>query len=226
DVTSPEERKYMYSIIYWISNLSIALGGAIGAIFFEEYLFNLFIGLTISSVFSVVITQCFMTETLERKQGKSNVSSKGKAQFISLIQNYKVVLKDKIFIIFVFSSMLLFSLESHLTNFIAVRLEKEVTNETVWPFDWQISGIELLGFLRAENTILVVIFSIVITRIIKKYSEKSLIFLGFFLYIIGYGVLSFSITPGLLIVIMAFAVIGEVMAFPIHQSYLGDIIPE
>lgn len=228
DVSTPDDRKYMYSIIYWISNLSIALGGTIGAIFFNHYLFELFVILSISSIISTIITMFFMSETYfpDRDKGEKTAASKKGAELFELFRNYKMVIKDKIFIVFVVSSMLMFSLETHLTNFISVRLEDKVDEQALFPFNFKIDGIELLGILRAENTICVVVLSLVVTWFIRKMNEKTLIFGGFSLYIVGYGILSYSTTPWILFIFMVFAVLGEVMAFPAHQSFLGDIVPD
>lgn len=228
DVSTSEERKYMYSVMYWISNLSIALGGTIGALFFSDYLFVLFVILSIASIVSTLITLFFITETYFPKEGaaKNGDGNKKLNEVKGLLQNYKEVVRDRIFILFVLSSTLLFSLEAHLTNFISIRLERDISERVLHPFQWKMDGIELLGILRAENTICVVLFSVIATWFIRKYNEKSILFFGFALYVIGYGVLSYSDSPWILISMMVFAVIGEVIAFPIHQSYLGDIIPD
>jgi MFS transporter, DHA1 family, multidrug resistance protein B len=227
DVSTPENRKYMYGILYWISNLSIAIGGAIGAFFFNEHLFYLFIALSITGILSTLITMFLISEThFPNINQKKKRKTGSKNEIYSMFQSYKIIINDKLFLLFLFSSMLLFSLESHLANFISIRLEDEIEKTTLVPFNLEFSGIELLGLLRSENTICVVVFSVFATWLIKKQDEKTLIFSGFLMYVIGYGVLSFSNNPWILIGIMVVAVIGEVIAFPIHQSYMGDIIPD
>lgn len=228
DVSTPEERKYIYAIIYWISNLSIAIGGAAGAFLFQNYLFYLFSGLTIVSIVTWFITWFVITETHFPLQNRaSNFSSNKKTkEFKSLLANYKTVASDRLFLFFVLSGLLLFSLESHLVNFISIRLAEQVISAPVSPFNINVTGVELLGFLRVENTVLVILFSLFVLKIIKKFKEKNLILIGFGLYIIGYSVISYSNSPTVLFIVMAIAVVGEVIAFPIHQTYLGDIIPD
>ncbi len=227
DVSEPEERKYIYSVIYWISNLSIAIGGTLGAYFFNSNLFILFLVLVVSSLTSSVITFLFITETLSVEDKGINKASKKLEGMKSFVLNYKKIVKDRLFLIFVLSSLLLFSLEAHLINFISLKLEDNIHSKPILPFEWSfnIDGIELLGYLRAENTISVIVFSLIVTALIRKRNEKSMIFSGFLLYAVGYGILSMSNQPWILLVVMVFAVLGEVIAFPIHQSLLGDIIP-
>jgi DHA1 family multidrug resistance protein B-like MFS transporter len=124
--------------------------------------------------------------------------------------------------------MLFFSVERHLTNYIGIRLENSVHQATLHPFSWTVSGIELLGYLRSENTICVILISIVMANFMKKSnqrSEKKLLFIGFLLYLIGYGILASSVMPWVLFSFMIIAVLGEVMFVPIYESYLGDIAP-
>lgn len=228
DVSTPEERKYIYAIIYWISNLSIAIGGVAGAFLFQNYLFYLFLGLTIVSLLTWLITWIFITETHFPSQNEESSTSSNKKvkEFKSLLVNYKTVASDRLFLYFVLSGLLLFSLEAHLVNFISIRLAEQVIVAPVFPFNINVTGVELLGLLRVENTVLVILISVFVLNIIKKYNEKTIILIGFGLYIIGYGVISFSNSPTILFLVMIIAVMGEVIAFPIHQTYLGDIIPD
>ncbi|PZD96790.1 MFS transporter [Paenibacillus sambharensis] len=226
DDTKPEQRRYMYSLIYWSSNLSIAIGGTVGALMFEDYLFTLFVCLVASALFSLGITYYLLTETYELSAAEQQNSRKD--GFRSLLRNYRTVVRDRVFMVFVISGMLLFSLERHLTNYIGIRLESDIQQAVLQPFGWTVSGIELLGYLRTENTICVILLSIVATKFLKgstQKSEQNLLFIGFLLFLFGYGMLATSVTPWVLFTFMVVAVIGEVIFVPIHESYLGDLAP-
>lgn len=47
DSSTLQNRRYVYSLIYWVINIGVMFGAAIGGWFFKEYLFELLIGLTI-----------------------------------------------------------------------------------------------------------------------------------------------------------------------------------
>ncbi|MBY0219148.1 MFS transporter [Paenibacillus illinoisensis] len=220
DVTNSSQRKLMYSILYWATNLSIALGGTLGALLFNNHLFILFMLLLLSSICSFIITYKFIVETnmpQEEQNKKRNV-------FKDLFLNYRTVMKDSLFILFILSSMLLFSIESHLANFIAIRLENNIHNVELW--NWTLDGIQVYGYLRTENTILVIALSILFTQFIKKWPEKRTMFIGFSMYILGYVILSYSNQVWILFGIMVIAVLGEVLFVPIYESLLGDLAPE
>ncbi|SEB10059.1 MFS transporter [Paenibacillus sp. 276b] len=222
DVTNSAQRKLMYSILYWATNLSIALGGTLGALLFNKHLFFLFMLLLFTSICSFIITYKFIVETnlpQEEQNKKRNV-------FKDLFLNYRTVMKDSLFIIFILASMLLFSIESHLANFIAIRLESNIQDFVLSPLNWTLDGIQVYGYLRTENTILVIILSIIFTQFIKAWPEKRTMFIGFSMYIFGYVILSYSNQAWILFGIMVIAVLGEVLFVPIYESLLGDLAPD
>ncbi|SCY21165.1 MFS transporter, DHA1 family, multidrug resistance protein B [Paenibacillus polysaccharolyticus] len=221
DLTKSEQRKYMYSIIYWTQNLSIAIAGIIGSLLFKEKLFFLFIGLVFSSLVSLVVTCFFISESFQQPS-EAKLKQSG---FKDLLQNYRLVISDRVFIIFVISSMLLFSIESHLANYLSIRFESSFSQYTFEPLQWSFNGIQLIGYLRTENTIGIVIFTLFVGLLLKRFSDKKLLFIGYSLYLIGYVAISISMQPGVLFLMMFVAVFGEVLFTPIHESFLGDITP-
>lgn len=230
DVTSSSERRYMYSLIYWTTNLSIAFGGMLGAFMFNGYLFFLFLLLVVSAVFSFLITIVWIQDTYVLGGTESgdtpNYLRKKKNGIVELLRNYKLVMKDRVFLIFILGSMLLFSLENHMGNFVAIRLEQELRNAVLYPFNWKLNGLSMFGYLRTENTVCVILLSLWIGKWLKGLNERRVLFAGFVLYLIGYGVISFSNQPWILFLMMILAVLGEILFVPIYESFLGDLAPD
>nr|WP_048602114.1 MFS transporter [Rubeoparvulum massiliense] len=224
DVSTPEQRKFMYSISYWANNLSMAIGGAIGAFLFEDYFFELLICLSVGAFISLLMIAFFIKEShapasaeLKEKKTKQDVIRE-------IFNNYTVVAKDKIFMIFVLASMLILSLEMHLTNYIAIRLEEGMPVQRM--FNWEISGVNMLGILRTENTILVVLLAALILRTIKGLDDRKVLYAGVFLFTAGYSLLTFMNNIWVLVIVMLFVTIGELMRVPVEQSYLASIPPD
>ena len=63
DVSTPPQRKLMYSISYWANNLSIAVGGILGAFLFKDYLFELFLSLSIAAAVTAFLVAFFIDES-------------------------------------------------------------------------------------------------------------------------------------------------------------------
>ena len=62
DVSTPENRKVMYSINYWAINLSIAIGAIFGGLLFENYRLQLFIVLTLVAIITLYVMAVYMEE--------------------------------------------------------------------------------------------------------------------------------------------------------------------
>jgi DHA1 family multidrug resistance protein B-like MFS transporter len=231
DVTAPDIRKYMYAIMYWMNNLSFAIAGIAGAFLFKSYLFELFIGLSVIGLISLIITYFFIHEVYQPKPLSVDTdgvggSLQGKT---SIWSNYKLVLSDKTFMIFTLTSLLLVSVEFHLGNYVGVRLEKEMVSAPFIPWmasSWTVDGLKMLGFIRTENTVLVVVLSVLMGVLMRRFSDSKVLFVGYTCYILGYSYLAYSNQPWLLLLSMFIATVGELMYVPIKQAYLGNIAPD
>ncbi|NBI29254.1 MDR family MFS transporter [Chengkuizengella marina] len=218
DVSKPEQRRVMYSITYWANNLSIAFGAILGALFFEHYLFELLIGLTVGALVVVILVLFFIEESyfpVKKENAASHVTE--------MVKTYSLVFKDKLFILFMIAGVFILSMEIQLPNYIGIRLSKEMSTQTF--LFWKLDGVNMVGFLLTENTILVVLFLLFTTSLFKRYSDKNVLLLGSILFVIGYGVVSFTNHIWLLFVFIAVATLGEVVKLPVLHSYMASIPP-
>ncbi|HEU5138459.1 MAG TPA: MFS transporter [Bacillales bacterium] len=227
DVSTPEIRKFVFTMSYWSMNLAVAIGGTLGAFLFEEYHFELFLGVAVVSFVSLLITMFFISETYfpdsHADAGEENVRKGG------VFSSYGGVARDKIFMMFVAAGVLLFSLDQQLTNYIGVRLGKEVSSQVLFSagsFDFRIDGIKMLGFLQTENTLVVVLFTVLVAALMKRYADHWILYTGIGLFTIGYFALGLSVNPWILFAAMAVISIGEVMFIPVMETYLADLAPE
>ncbi len=111
----------------------------------------------------------------------------------------------------------------------AVRLGKEMVDTPFLPWltdAWRIDGFKMLGFMRTENTVLVVVLSVFMGILMRRFSDRRVLFIGYACYIAGYSYLAYSNQPGLLLLSMLIATVGELMYVPIKQAYLGNLAPD
>jgi DHA1 family multidrug resistance protein B-like MFS transporter len=229
DVSTPDTRKFMYQITYWSNNLAISIAGIVGAFLFKDYLFVLFLAVAAMSLVTLGVTAVFLAETMP----KAAIHPKpvGEAAYMkkkeTIWSSYKQVVSDRIFMAYMIGRVLLISVETNLTGYIAVHLGN-LKQEFEWlPWlDAKVSGLYLLGFLRTENTLAVVILSLFIGRLLKLNSDARTMLAAMALNIIGYTYLTFSNQPILLILFMLIATIGELLYVPIMQAYLVNIVPD
>ncbi|WP_408010492.1 MDR family MFS transporter [Pseudalkalibacillus sp. A8] len=220
DVSTPQQRKLMYSITYWANNLSIAIGGILGAFLFKDYLFQLFLALTVVTGVVVYLVAFFIDESY------APVSSvlKPKEHVKQLFSNYKKVLHDRLFVMYVIAGVLILSMEFQLTNYVGIRLSAEMPVQQF--LFWEIDGVQMMGFLRSENTILVALMALFAAKLITPFRDKSILVGSCFIFTIGYGVIAYSNNILLLLIMMAVLTVGEVCRVPVEQSYMAAIPPD
>ncbi|KYG29576.1 MFS transporter [Alkalihalobacillus trypoxylicola] len=225
DVSSPNERKTIYTYSYWLRNLGVAIGSIVGAFLFMNHLFLLLIGVAFTTMLSLLITLLFIKETYRpsAKQTKSKAN-----QPFSIGKEYLHILKHRFFAIFLLSSSMIIMVEEQLTNYIGVRLANEIPEPVSITniVSFEVDGINLLGILKTENTIIIVCFTLLLMKIIKSWNERFTLMTGLFLFFVGYSVISFSTSPLLLLIAMLIASIGEMMYIPIQQTILANIVPD
>lgn len=224
DVSTPENRKVMYSINYWAINLSIAIGAIFGGLLFENYRLQLFIVLTAVAVITLYVMAVYMEEVYVARKTveKKNVLK-------DMADSYKVVMKDRAFLIFCAASICTLSLEFQINNYLGIRLQKEF--ETVHflfgnGFTFDLTGIRMLSWISAENTILVVLCSALLIKMLKSFNDLKILYVGLFIYTIGFTILGTSNSLWILLIAGLFQTVGEMMYVPVRQSIMADMVPD
>ncbi|MGP4082589.1 MDR family MFS transporter [Pseudalkalibacillus sp. R45] len=220
DVSTPEQRKLMYSITFWASNLSIAIGGILGAFLFRDYLFELFLALSFVTAIIVVLVAFFISESY----APVSTVLTPQEHVLQLFSSYQKVLQDRLFVLYVIAGVLILSMEFQLMNYVGIRLSEEMPTQQF--LFWNIDGVQAMGFLRSENTILVVLMALFATRLIEPFKDKSVLVWSCFFFTIGYGVIAYSNNMTLLLIMMVVLTVGEVCRVPIEQSYMASIPPK
>lgn len=220
DYTTLEERKSVFSFMYWANNLSMAVGTSFGGFLFEDFLFPLLIALMFSSVISLLINVFIVKDkhimVVEKKEKISQ-------HIKSIFKNYKIVFKDKLFILFNFALILVMSMEFQLSNYVGIRLDEEIASARV--FKWDLNGIRIAGLLRTENTIIVALLALVAVRVVKRFKDRKILIIASAAFVTGYAIISYTNVPWLLFVAMFVASIGEVMRVPVEENYLASLPP-
>jgi MFS transporter, DHA1 family, multidrug resistance protein B len=228
DVTDSESRKLVFTISYWLGNLATAIGGIMGAFLFKNYLFELFIGISGISLLSVLITIFFITETYTPEQISPEPSTaQPKSSPLEMVQSYSAVIKDKLFMFYIVGAVFIFTLEQSLTNYIGIRLEKEIPEQsaTLLGMEFMLDGTKVLGFLKTENTLLVVLLSTVVLILFKKWKDHWNLVAGMFIFSVSFSALAFTSNIWFLFLLIFVGTIGELMYVPVKQAMIGDLAP-
>jgi DHA1 family multidrug resistance protein B-like MFS transporter len=219
DVSTPENRKLVYSVQYWSVNFSLMIGGVVGGFFFQSYRFELFVAICFAQLVSLALLVFFIEET----HGGHTAPAREGGAVRQMIGNYKTVFQDRRFMLYVLASLLMMSVEFMNNSYTGVRLAQEFGEQSVLSFS--LTGVQMFGLLGSENSLFVVVLTAFVSVWIKKRREQPMLILGVLLYTVGYAVQAWSNAPLTLFLFMGIAVFGELIWVPIKQSMMADLAP-
>ena len=219
DSTTKDTRKSIYAIEYWLVNLSMAMGAAMGGLLYSNHQLELFIILTCTSTFSAIAYKVWLIE------GAIQLSKKNHENFIiDLLHSYKLALQDTRYVRLVLGFMFIVSAEFSLNSYIGVRLAE--TFEPIFLLGYQIGGVQMLSLLNIENMVLVVLLTFIVTKATNRLSNKSVIMIGLITYGVGYVCLTSANSWYMLLLFGLIGTIGELMYSPVFHTEQANMIPE
>ncbi|WP_271003531.1 MDR family MFS transporter [Listeria seeligeri] len=225
DVSTPENRAFMYSISYWANNLSMLIGIMVGGWFFVDYLFPLLVALLIMSFVTAWLTIILISETLELKV----VPEKGSYGLLEMFKSYGQVLHDYRFLLYTIGGIAVMSIEYQRGNYISVRLAEDFQHFLVnfGPLgEVNLNGVQIVSVLTAVNTLFIVLFTVPIARWVTKRAQQPIMYVGFSLFAIGFAVCAFANSLIVLLVATAVLSIGELLYVPTRQTILATIVDD
>lgn len=83
----------------------------------------------------------------------------------------------------------------------------------------------MLSWISAENTILVVLCSALLIKMLKRFNDLKILYVGLFIYTIGFTILGTSNSLWILLIAGLFQTVGEMMYVPVRQSIMADMVP-
>lgn len=222
DVTTEETRKRVYTLLYWLSNVALVIGTLLGAFLLQDYFFELAMFTAIVDFIAYLVIQLFLVESasLVKKAKQSEPFIKG------IISGYGSVFRDRTFLKYLCTLLLTMGLEKQLGKFISVRLGDEFQTTTL--LGQSITGIKMFGLLSVENSILAVVLTMFIAKWLEKIkiTDRMQLFVGIFLFTLGFVVLAFANNVWLLLLFMLVLSIGEIMYSPVENVVLAGITKE
>ncbi|MDN7227091.1 MFS transporter [Planococcus sp. N064] len=218
DSTTPENRKAVYTIEYWLTNLSMAIGAALGGLLYVNHQIELFVLLSVTSISLPIAYQIWLIDeqTSVLKKQHQNV-------LIDVFQNYKVAFQDLPFVKVVVGSMFIFAAEFSLNSYIGVRLAE--TFETVSLGNFDIAGVRMLSLLNIQNMLFVVFFTFLVSRITDRFTKRKVLLTGLIVYSIGYIIVTSADSWYILILFNMIATLGELIYSPVRNAEQANMIP-
>lgn len=250
DVVPENERSSVFAVFYTVNNLNVVIGPIIGSLFIDHHRFELILADALIIGILGFVTQKWIAETAPSLQpGAETISNYTKSNehwydaAVDQIKNYGIIVRDKIFFLFIFAGVLLSQTYMQLDLLIPVYV-KEIIKKSIsisWlpNIDFTIVGFHILvpptinlsannvfGAIVAENGLIVILFTLVITRIVKRFSEKFVFMWSALFY--GASMIYVAFTTGYLgfFVAMFIFTIAEIMTAGVQMDFIARIAPE
>jgi MFS family permease len=205
DLSTLENRTEAFAILRMISNLSIALGPAIGGVLIaRSHNFAFFATIAINAILFIPFA-LLMSETLSKR--KPDTSSR-------TTNNYRTMLRDRPFIAFIIIFTLLEIAIALVFNLLSI-----YTKENFGIAEDQ------YGQILAINAAMVVLFQYGVTRITARYRHLPVMAAGALFYVAG--LVSFAQSGMVLhfMFSMVILTIGELIAMPTANALVANMAP-
>ncbi|MFC3927025.1 MDR family MFS transporter [Streptococcus caprae] len=219
DMTDETNRRFVYTIGYWLINIAVMLGAGIAGLFYDQFFFELLIALLIVEMlcYAVVIAKFGETkpEHVEFDHGHGIFDS---------FRNYGEVLSDKAFLTYTLGIILYGAIWAQVDNYLAVHLKLHFVPAVI--FGQTITGAKMLSSAVFINTVMIVLLMTTINRLTKSFKLAPQLILGGGLFVVGMMlafVFNQFVPIALTVVIYTF---GEMIYVPASQVLRADMMDE
>ncbi|MGL5150134.1 MAG: MFS transporter [Clostridium sp.] len=213
DLTNSKNRKASYSLIYMGVNLGFSIGPVLGGLFYNDYLWLIFIGDALTTLASLLLIMFFVNEP-KRIKGDTviNESTLEKEESGSI---FKVLFSRPVLILYALV-MLTFQFGYSQWGFALPIQMGELFGS---------NGASYYGILGGLNGLLVVVLTPLITNITKKKNMVRVMACGGFLYALTFTVLSFSKILPMFFLSLIILTMGEVCISINSSAFLANNTP-
>ncbi|HDA7402735.1 TPA: MFS transporter [Staphylococcus aureus] len=227
DAITEDVEHYIYKISYWMTNLSVAIGALLGGLMYGYSMLLLF--LIAACIFLIVLFILYIWLPQDRNQvkqsdDKRHASCYQKLQIMNIFRSYKLVLKDRNYMLLISGFSIIMMGEFSISSYIAIRLKDQFETISIGSYD--ITGAKMLAILLMINTVVVILLTYSISKVVLKIDFKKALITGLLIYIVGYSGLTYLNQFGLLVVFMIIATVGEIIYSPIVSEQRFKIIPK
>ncbi|WDF83336.1 MFS transporter [Lacticaseibacillus pabuli] len=215
DVSTPKNRQFVFALIYWVLNIGVMLGAAIGGWFFRDYLFELLIALVIGGLINIAIIALGMDETL-----KKLVATSGSVW--SALKAYAQVLTDRRFMIFLLGYCASTIVTMQPNYYLAVHLGRDFTDATI--FGIQIYGQRMLSLITIINTVMIVFMMSIFTVIGRRMTLQREYAWGMGLQSVAFAASFILHTLRPLALCAVVLTVGEMLTVPASQTLRANLM--
>ncbi|TGB05303.1 MDR family MFS transporter [Halobacillus salinus] len=229
DVVPEKHRADVFAVFYTSINIAVVIGPIIGSVVFYSYRFQVLTAAVIATALLAGVLHYFLEETTTVKERVKEKDQGALEAIWSELRGYRVIAKDKTFLLFIIAGVLVAQTFMQLDLLIAVYTSETVQNQTLFSLgDWSLTltGEQAFGLILAENGLLVALFTVAVTKWMNRFKEKRVFITSSILYAIGITVYGLTGELWLFILAMAIFTFAELMVVGIQESFISKIAPD
>ena len=217
DLTKPEDRQSVMSLIYLGLNIGVATGSLVAGFLFNNYSKWLFWGDGITTIVSLFLIIVFIKETLPSKDEIANIEKTSRLdEFSEEGKFYKVMLSRPF--------LLVFALISTIFSFVYAQTGFLIPTHLSELFGKDASGV-MYGTLMSLNGIIVVICTPFLVILTKKIKPTINVAIAGVIYAVGFGMLTFAKDYRFFLISIVIWTFGEIIGGINTGIYIANHSP-
>lgn len=230
DVVPEKDRSSVFAIFYTSINIAVVVGPILGALFYVKYRFELLVAVGVISILLALVLSRWTRETVpDSARVKQAVDGKWYDFLKNQLADYKVIVQDKVFLLFIISGVLAAQTFMQLDLLFPVYTKDTVQNQTVLELGskvFTVNGEQAFGLILSENGLLVALFTVFVTKWVTRFRERNVFVLSSVTYAVA--ILMFGATNWIwgLIAAMAVFTLAELMTAGLQQTFISNLAPE
>jgi MFS family permease len=229
DLTPEEDRRFVFATFYTAMNIGVVGGPVLGSFFFLHYRPELLLTCTLVTLAYGIVLFFMLKETrpssAEETTGEQKPVFSLKEQWLS----YQVIFRDKIFALYIISGVLIAITFMQLDLYLAVYVKENVPVQPLLSWkEWSFSvgGTEAFGWMVGLNGLLVVLFTLPVTKWFANWSDRNSLIFSSILFGLGMFLMGFTDNIWLLFGCIGILTLGELIRTPVVQSFVSKYAPE
>ena len=212
DLTTPENRKQSYSLIYMGINIGFSIGPLMAGFLFKKYLPVIFMGDAITTIIAMLMIAIFIKEE-KLAENKKHITHEKEAAVKG--STLSVLIKRPILIVF---SMIMFLYQFGYSQ-INFTLPLQMTEI------FSGNGAKYFGYLGSTNGLVVILVTPILVTLTKKWSGLKNMSLGGAFYALAFGLFAIVLKMPLFFVGMIIMTIGEVLISIDSGAFIANNTP-
>ena len=210
DMLPEKKRSEGFGMLRVVANLAVTIGPAVGGLLAGYSYIYLFVIDAISSLVTAVIVYLRLPETLP-----APAEDQPEPSLLKGLSGYGLVLKDRLYMAFIFVSALSILVYMQMNTTLSVFL-RDI--HQVPPQGY--------GYILSLNAAIVVVFQFWISRRTASRQPMLMMAVGTLFYALGFALYGFVASFSLFLVAIVIITIGEMIVSPVGQALAASFAPE